>query len=101
MKAATMQEFKVFKRETRGEVGCRLNAPLEVRIFANQALRDGARPIKVNQEVIVDDPQHFEAIPAAEVDGLFDKLLGRQCIPFASVDACIRTVPAVVGARET
>src|SRR5277367_2623825 len=101
MKAAAMQKFKVFERKARGEVCCCLNTPLKFGTGAHETLGDRTGTIKINQKVIVHDPQHLQVVSAAQVYGLFDKLFGGQGIPLASVDACIRAITTVIGAGET
>ena len=66
----------------------------------DQSFRDSARAIEVDHEVVVDDPEHLEPVAAGEVDGLFDKLFGRESVPLAAVDAGIGAVGAVERAGE-
>ena len=65
---------------------------LIVRVFAHQPFGNPARAIQIDEEVVIDDPEHLERIPPAQVDCFFDKLLRRQCIPFPPVDAGISAV---------
>src|ERR1700722_3886815 len=95
-----MQEFQVFDREPRGEVCRCLNGPLERGASTHEAFGDGTRTVKIDQEVVVYDPEHLQVVSTTKIDGLLDKLLGRQRIPFASIDAGVCTITAVIGASE-
>ena len=64
VEAAAAQQLQIFEREARSEIRRGLNAPFEVAVGADQAFRDSSRSIQVNQEVIVDDPQHLQVVSA-------------------------------------
>ena len=82
------------------QIGGCLNAPLEILRRRAPVLRNIACAIEIDKEVVVDDPQHLQVVTPRQIDSLFDKLLGRQGIPFASVDSCVRAVGAVERARQ-
>src|SRR6266851_2021856 len=101
MEPAAVQQPQIFCRKTRCEIGGCLYAPLKSCASAYQSLGDSPRTVKIDQKVVIYNPEHFQVVPAAKVDSFFYKLLGWQCIPLAPVDACVCAVGAIVRTGKT
>ena len=77
-----------------------MNAPAKLGAGANETFGDEAGSVEVDEEIVVDDPKHFEVVAAREVDGFFDELLGRKSVPFAAVDTGVRAIRTIKGTGE-
>ena len=72
-----------------------MNAPAKLGANTNEAFGDESSSVEVDEEIVVDDPKHFEVVAAREVDGFFDELLRRKSVPFAAVDTGVRAIRTI------
>src|SRR5262245_27625937 len=100
MKTGTSKQAEFVDTEPGREVGCRLNAPAKARSGTHEALCNLYRSFEIDEEVVVHDPEHFQAIAVRQIESLFDNLFGGKRIPLPSVDPGVRAVGAIEGTRQ-
>ena len=100
LKAGPAEQLEIVDTETRCEVRGRLDAPSKVSSGSDEAIRNQARAVQVDEKVVVDNPEQLQTVASREVHGLFYKLIGGKRIPFAAVDTGVGAIGAVVGASE-
>ena len=100
MQARSPKQTQFVLSEACGQIRRGLDAPLESRAHMNQSLGNFQRSIDIDEEVVIYDPEHFQAVPSREVKCFLDHLLGRKTIPLASIDSSIRAVRTVERASK-
>src|ERR1700730_74734 len=100
MKPTASQKSQIFRAKPCREIRRRLDTPLEAGASRFQPVGKQTRTVEIDQKIVVDNPQHLEAIASGQINCFFDKLLGGQRVPLSSVHAGIGAVRTIERTRE-
>src|SRR5205814_733614 len=92
---AAAHQLDVFISSLQKEIRCGLNTPLESLARFDDAFRDIDSALTIDKKVIVDDIDQIEPEPLHQFHDFNHHSRGRQRVPSAAVEACVRAESTV------